>query len=181
MSLSSSANGARSPIADVQPRKGAAKETDRPSSPAVSPSTASLAIALVLRACHLHLMDALRLALHNSDVTTSQYFLLCCLLGRPERRASPSELAHETGETRSNTTRLCEAFVQRGWLQRAYSAGDRRRVDMSLTHAGAKVAEGLIAKVREHEGSAEALLSAAEYAETLRVLTRLATALAGAQ
>jgi MarR family transcriptional repressor of emrRAB len=181
MSVSSSSNGAHSPIADVQPRKDAAKLMDHPSRSPVRLSAAGLAIALVLRSCHLQLMDALRLALHNSDVTNSQYFLLCCFLGRPERRGSPSELAHETGETRSNTTRLCETFVQRGWLQRAHSADDRRRVDMSLTQAGAKFTEGLIAKVTEHKSSAEVLLSAAEYAETLRVLTRLAAALADVQ
>ena len=136
---------------------------------------------LVLRSCHLQLMDALRLALHDSDVTNSQYFLLCCFLDRPGCRASPSELADETGETRSNTTRICEIFFQRGWLQRIHSVDDRRRVDMSLTQAGVSFTEALIAKVQEHTRSAETLLSTAEYADTTRMLTRLAAALGSSQ
>jgi DNA-binding MarR family transcriptional regulator len=170
----STANGEHSPITTPEPQKLPARPPDAASSPKV----AGQAIALVLRACHLQLMDALRLALRDSEVTNSQYFLLCCFHRRDQHRASPSELADETGETRSNTTRICEGFFQRGWLERIHSVDDRRRVDMSLTQAGALFIEGLMARVRDHEGSAEVLLSAAEYAETARVLARLAAVLA---
>jgi MarR family transcriptional repressor of emrRAB len=180
MSLSH-ANGVHSAIANIEPRKGSEKMTNRPSAAYGNPTSACLAIALVLRSCHLRLMDALRLALQSSDVTNSQYFLLCCFLSRPGCRANPSELADETGETRSNTTRICEAFFQRGWLQRIHNADDRRRVDMSLTQAGVSFTEALIAKVKEHTKPAEALLSTADYAETTRVLQRLAVALGSSQ
>jgi DNA-binding MarR family transcriptional regulator len=170
----STANGAHPPITTTQPQKVPGRSPHAASSPTV----AGQAIALVLRACHLQLMDALRLALRDSDVTNSQYFLLCCFHRRDQHRASPSELADETGETRSNTTRICEGFFQRGWLQRIHSVDDRRRVEMSLTQAGALFIEGLMASVREHKGSAEVLLSPAEYAEAVRVLTRLAAVLA---
>jgi DNA-binding MarR family transcriptional regulator len=181
MSLSWSANGAHSPIANAESRKAASKTTVSASLTQELSNAAGLAVALILRSCHLQLMDTLRLALQHSDVTNSQYFLLCCFLGRPERRASPSELADETGETRSNTTRICETFVQRGWLQRAHNVDDRRRVDMTLTQAGIQFTEGLIARVKACKGSAEVVLSAREYAETLRVLVRLSTALGNKQ
>lgn len=181
MSLSSSANGTHSPIANVESRKAAGKTIAPVVQASDSSTAAGLAVALILRSCHLQLMDTLRLALQHADVTNSQYFLLCCFLARPERRASPSELADETGETRSNTTRICETFVQRGWLQRAHNAEDRRRVDMTLTQAGIQFTEGLIARVKAHKGSAEILLSAKEYTETLRVLIRLSTALGNKQ
>ena len=173
----SSANGSHSPIATIEPQKA----TRRSPGAATNPMAAGLAVALVLRSCHLQLMDALRIALRDSDVTNSQYFLLCCFHRRHQHRASPSELADETGETRSNTTRICEAFFQRGWLQRIRSIDDRRRVDMSLTPAGILFTESLIAKVKEHKGSAEGLLSAADYAETARVLMRLADALSNSR
>ncbi len=177
MSLSSSVNGAQSPIMNVDARKEDPASTDGPPYSFGLGHASGLALALVLRSCHLQLMDALRLVLQDHDVTNTQYFLLCCFLGRPERSATPSDLANEMGETRSNTTRICDTFVQRGWLRRVQSKDDRRRVDMSLTQAGIHFTEALVAKVRNHKGSAEVLLTALDYAETFRVLMRLATAL----
>lgn len=179
MSLSSSVNGARSPILDADARETNPASTEAPRYAFGLAHASGLAISLVLRSCHLQLMDALRLVLQDHGVTNTQYFLLCCFLGRPERSATPSDLANEMGETRSNTTRICETFVRRGWLQRVRSKDDRRRVDMSLTQSGILFTETLVASVRNHQGSAEVLLTAPDYAETLRVLMRLSTALGG--
>jgi DNA-binding MarR family transcriptional regulator len=123
-------------------------------------------------------MDALRLALRGSDVTNSQYFIPRCMLDLPHHRASPSDLSRATGETRSNTTRICEALFQHGWVRRVYSDTDRRRVDMSMTRAGKDFTEGLIAKVKAYQGATEVFFSLTESAEMARMLLRLEAALA---
>ena len=146
-----------------------------------SAEDAVLAVARVLRLCHLHMVDALNAALQYSNISINQYLVLRSLRARPSLQASPSELARENGETASNTTRICDTLVMNHWARRVRSAGDRRRVDVSLTDAGVWVTEEVAARVGASGLCSASTLGAQDYDEISNVLLRLEAALFSAR
>jgi DNA-binding MarR family transcriptional regulator len=84
------------------------------------------------------------------------------LLSVAEGAQSPSALAERLGVARSRITPLVQNLVERGFLQRSESQGDRRVRELRLTKEGERVAQdaedyrlGFHQRLLEHFGESE--------------------------
>lgn len=73
-----------------------------------------------------------------------------------------SELANDLGLTRSSATELVDRLGRRSWVRRGADPADRRTSRVTLTTAGAAIAEHAHASVTERLGGATARLATAE-------------------
>jgi DNA-binding MarR family transcriptional regulator len=71
---------------------------------------------------------------------------MLCLLrtAGPERRCSLATLRERVGQSSAGVTRIVDKGVDAGWVERSGESGDRRRVELCLTEAGATLAESVL-------------------------------------
>jgi long-chain acyl-CoA synthetase len=79
------------------------------------------------------LAKTLEIALHEIDLSPSQYRLLVFLVESP---AAATALAQRLDVTRPSLTALVDGLVQRGLVVRASDPDDRRRVTHAISDAG---------------------------------------------
>ncbi|UPG90548.1 MarR family transcriptional regulator [Luteibacter aegosomaticola] len=65
-----------------------------------------------------------------------EYNILMMLYGAPGHALNPSQLADAAGEKLANVTRLTTRLTDMGYIARAASEDDRRKVELTLTPAG---------------------------------------------
>ncbi|MET0506025.1 MAG: MarR family transcriptional regulator [Luteibacter sp.] len=65
-----------------------------------------------------------------------EYNILMMLYGSPDNAMNPSQLAEAAGEKSANITRLTTQLCEKGYIARAGSDEDRRKVTLTLTEAG---------------------------------------------
>ncbi|QDE38003.1 MarR family transcriptional regulator [Luteibacter pinisoli] len=65
-----------------------------------------------------------------------EYNILMMLYGAPDNALNPSQLADAAGEKSANVTRLTTRLCDMGYIARAASEDDRRKVELKLTPAG---------------------------------------------
>ena len=92
--------------------------------------------------------------------------------------ATQSELAQHSGRDKAQLARLIKALRERGLLDGAEDAADRRSVSLSLTTAGRAVLATLQQQSKRLEASAVAGLSAAERQQLAQLLQRVQANLA---
>lgn len=85
---------------------------------------------------HRRVHDAANAALREHGLNHTDYDILMMLYGSEGHRIHPSELRAASGEKAANITRICNALVERGLIDRVACADDRRRVVLTLTVAG---------------------------------------------
>ncbi len=111
----------------------------------------------------------------ETDVSLDWYSILILLSQAPDGAMRPSDLAAQTGLSRSGATRLIDRLENDGLVERRSCGTDRRGTFVALTRAGeAKfIAAGRVhlRGIDEHIGSA---LSPDEMIELRRLLTQLA-------
>lgn len=98
------------------------------------------------------------------------------LLGEPateRENLSQTELARLAGLDKGQVSRVVSGLVERGLVLRAVDASDARGVRLSLTRAGRRLYDGLIAAAAERNDALLATLSAAERAQLESALARL--------
>jgi MarR family transcriptional repressor of emrRAB len=89
----------------------------------------------------------------------------------------PSQLSEASGETRTNTTRVCDELARKGLLRRRAGTGDRRRVALEITRKGVALIEHLLPKMWTELDLGMRALRATEKRELERLLKKLAAAL----
>ncbi|WP_155373324.1 MarR family winged helix-turn-helix transcriptional regulator [Catellatospora vulcania] len=82
-----------------------------------------------------HLRRVREQSLVDFDLQRHEFDTLHSLAGRGGR-AAPSELAGDLGMAPATVTGRLDGLEQRGYIRRAPSTADRRRVDIELTDAG---------------------------------------------
>ena len=92
--------------------------------------------------------------------------------------ATQSTLAQHSGRDKAQLARLIKALRERGLLDGAEDAADRRTVSLSLTTAGRAVLATLQQQSKRLEASAVAGLSAAERQQLAQLLQRVQANLA---
>jgi MarR family transcriptional repressor of emrRAB len=65
-----------------------------------------------------------------------EYNILMMLYGSPDNAMNPSQLAEAAGEKLANITRLTTQLCEKGYVARAGSDEDRRKVTLTLTPLG---------------------------------------------
>lgn len=73
-----------------------------------------------------------------------EYNILMMLYGSPDNAMNPSQLAEAAGEKSANITRLTTQLCDKGYIARAGSDEDRRKVTLTLTDDGVRLIENFL-------------------------------------
>jgi DNA-binding MarR family transcriptional regulator len=98
--------------------------------------------AIVVRIGRLdrHLRTTTQAALTTVGLQEHEYKTLHLLMIRDTPgHASPSDLAADLGISAAGMTKRLDALERAGWIQRRAEPGDRRRVSVEVTRAGAAI------------------------------------------
>lgn len=90
---------------------------------------------------------------------------------------SQRELGRAIARDKSSVTPLVKALEHDGLVERRPSPDDRRSVTLSLTAAGEKALDSLLAHAREHDRKLDELVGVERKAELLRMLKTITTEL----
>lgn len=111
-------------------------------------------------------------ALKDSGLTWQQFNCLRILRGQGGRPAPVRLITERMLDPQSNASRLVDKLTAKGFVARATCPHDRRQVNVTLTHAGAKVLEVASEAVRAYYSSLGATMSAAEVELLSQLLDR---------
>ena len=128
--------------------------------------------ALTVRITHLfrHLKSSTRLALAETGLQDFEYETLHRLMIRDTPgHASPGHLAADLGVSNAGMTGRLDGLEKKGWVKRIAGVEDRRRVDVEITRAGARIWREAL----EIRGAAEEDLVGALTPKELATLNRL--------
>jgi MarR family transcriptional repressor of emrRAB len=73
-----------------------------------------------------------------------EYNILMMMYGSPDNALNPSQLADAAGEKSANVTRLTTQLCEKGYIARASSEDDRRKVTLTLTAEGIALIESFL-------------------------------------
>ena len=85
---------------------------------------------------HNKLNEALTKALKPFEVSLQQFNVLRILRGRKGVAANLSTLNERMVSKMSNTTRLVDKLIQKGYVERTVCPTNRRKVEITITSAG---------------------------------------------
>ncbi|MEJ2163571.1 MAG: MarR family transcriptional regulator [Robiginitalea sp.] len=88
-----------------------------------------------------HLRDMLAQALKPYDVSLQQFNVLRILRGQNNKPANLSTLNERMVSRMSNTTRLVDKLITKGFVDRKTCPENRRKVEIRLTESGRKALE----------------------------------------
>jgi DNA-binding MarR family transcriptional regulator len=108
------------------------------------------------------------------DVTIPQYRALVLLTRQSTTTAS--QLADGLGIHASTATRLCDRLDRKGWIRRQTGSQDRRETVVSLTPAGRRLVERVMANRRRELARIVSRMDATDAATAIRGLTAFTAA-----
>jgi len=94
---------------------------------------------------------AIAISLKPFDVSPQQFNVLRILRGQNEKPANLSTLNERMINKMSNTTRLVDKLLLKGYVDRITCPSNRRKVEISITKKGKTVLEKMDAAVRAAE------------------------------
>jgi len=100
---------------------------------------------------HGWIIERMRLFFKNYGITNKQYNILRILKGA-DKPLSTSQIRHRMLDKMSDTTRLINRMIAKGWVKKSVSQTDRRLVDIMITDAGLDLLEevrGIEVKAKE--------------------------------
>ncbi len=100
---------------------------------------------------HGWIIERMRLFFKNYGITNKQYNILRILKGA-DKPLSTSQIRHRMLDKMSDTTRLINRMITKGWVKKSVSQTDRRLVDIMITDAGLDLLEevrGIEVKAKE--------------------------------
>lgn len=106
------------------------------------------------------------------DLRPVEYTLMALIAANPG--SSSSALAQALAVTAPNITMWIDRLAERGWVRRRQSSTDRRRQELHLSAAGARLAAEATDRLIDGERAAFGGLSPAEQAMLLELLHKLA-------
>ena len=95
--------------------------------------------------------DQLTRALKPYEVSIQQFNVLRILRGRKGTPANLSTLNERMISKMSNTTRLVDKLLQKGFVERVVCPSNRRKVEISITEAGNEVLTKMDLAVKKTE------------------------------
>jgi len=95
-----------------------------------------LLLHAMLKLVTAELNERMRSILREYEFHPVSFIALVMLINSNGAPLNPSDLSKITGESRANTTRICDDLVANGYLERRSNPEDRRRVDLLLAPAG---------------------------------------------
>lgn len=95
--------------------------------------------------------EAVSQALKPYGVSTQQFNVLRILRGQKGRPANLNTLSDRMVSRMSNTTRLVDKLLEKGYVSRTVCPSNRRKVEIRLTEAGASALQDMDRAVNEAE------------------------------
>jgi DNA-binding MarR family transcriptional regulator len=140
--------------------------------PAAGPPARGGGIAFLLAQLGASAADEFAVALAKHDLTPPYAGIMRLLQAQPG--LSQQRLAEELGLAPSRIVAYIDDLEDRGWIERARDAGDRRVNVLTITAAGRAAFTAIAGVAREHEKRVTAGLSDTERTRLLALLTKLA-------
>ena len=103
---------------------------------------------------HGWIIERMRVFFKTYGITNKQYNILRILKGADEP-LSTSQIRHRMLDKMSDTTRLIDRMITKGWVKKSVSEIDRRLVDIMITDEGLD----LLDQIRGIEVKAEEIFS----------------------
>ncbi|QCW99217.1 MarR family transcriptional regulator [Aggregatimonas sangjinii] len=97
--------------------------------------------------------EALGIALKPFEVSLQQFNVLRILRGQFGKPANLSTLNDRMVTKRSNTTRLVDKLIKKGFVDRIICPSNRRKVEISITSDGKKALKQMDTAMKEAEKS----------------------------
>lgn len=123
--------------------------------------------------------DEANAAMRPHGLNHPEYNILMMLYGAPDNTLSPSELAGAAGEKSANVTRLTTQLCEKGYIARAGSEDDRRKVALSLTPEGVALIEQFLPDIVTLLHRQTRNLSAGEQAQLEALLKKMLVGFGG--
>jgi MarR family transcriptional repressor of emrRAB len=130
---------------------------------------------LVLRAAMILGRDfnvMLERQLKPAGLSEAEFRMLTGLLAH-DGHASAGDLCVALAQSPANLTRICDALVERGLVNRTPDTADRRRMLLTLQPAGEELIQKILPQITPEVSAAFAGFSAAEKQQLLEGLKRL--------
>lgn len=87
--------------------------------------------------------EAVAVVLRPYDLTMPQYNVLRILRGQKGKPANLSTIQERMVDKSSNTTRLVDKLIKKGWVERSICPHNRRKVEIVITASGLKTLKEL--------------------------------------
>ena len=128
-------------------------------------------IGFRIRRIQNHLSRSFYQRIGRPDVKPGVFSALSMIASNPG--LSQTTLAREIGFDKATVVVLLDNMESLGWAERQRSATDRRRHSLSITPAGQKALDGLLAAAIANEAAIHGALTAEEHAELYRLLDKV--------
>lgn len=90
-----------------------------------------------------YIEEAVNSVLKPYDLTIPQYNVLRILRGQKGKPANLSTIQERMVDRSSNTTRLVDKLIRKGWVKRSICKSNRRKVEIVITEEGLDVLKEL--------------------------------------
>ncbi|MCW5520728.1 MarR family transcriptional regulator [Aureitalea sp. L0-47] len=90
-----------------------------------------------------YIEEAVNTVLKPYDLTIPQYNVLRILRGQKGKPANLSTIQERMVDRNSNTTRLVDKLIRKGWVKRSVCETNRRKVEIIITQRGLDVLKEL--------------------------------------
>ncbi|MDF4004860.1 MarR family transcriptional regulator [Luteibacter sp. PPL552] len=129
----------------------------------------------LIKHIYKEIQDQANAVMRPHGLNHAEYNILMMLYGAPDNTLTPSELAGAAGEKSANVTRLTTELCEMGYIARAGSEGDRRKVALSLTPEGLELIDHFLPDIVTLLHRQTRHLSAAEQAQLETLLKKMLT------
>lgn len=119
--------------------------------------------------------DEIVSVLKPHDISVEQFNVLRILRGKKGNPSSLQDIQERMINKMSNTTRLVDKLILKGFVERFVCEKNRRKVDILITDQGLKLLEGIDPEVDKVEKQITSNLSIQELETLNALLTRLRT------
>ena len=107
------------------------------------------------------------------DLSMQQYNVLRILRGQKGNPANLCTIQERMVDRSSNTTRLVDKLISKGWVKRNICAENRRKVEIFITEAGLEILKTLDPITEAHNESIVATLNQTELEQLNQLLNNL--------
>jgi len=109
------------------------------------------------------------------DLTMQQYNVMRILRGQKGKPTNLSTIQERMVDRSSNTTRLVDKLIKKGWVKRDVCAANRRKVEIFITEAGLEMLKTLDPITEAHNESIVSVLNQTELEQLNHLLNNLRT------
>nr|WP_025667892.1 MULTISPECIES: MarR family transcriptional regulator [unclassified Aquimarina] len=119
------------------------------------------------------IMDKINIELKAFDISLQQFNVLRILKGQKEKPANLSTIQERMVTKMSNTTRLVDKLINKGYVQRVICESNRRKVEITITEQGKKFLDKVSPIMDEFENRVTSNFSTGDLIQLNELLNKL--------